>query len=413
MEDKDQTPPDELEIELKKAPEPPEAEETFRALERILEEQTDVLEELSANKDRPEEKVPEPEAEEEPELAAAGAAKKNVPLEKSREVASRDRLNYRLNYTEQRRLERGEEEERETEFSESWRGKLSNWPGTRWFFDRRTRSLEVVILCGALVALIGVALSFSLTQRDVGSVDESMEEDVTPIENMGMVLLEGREASEEIVEKVFQVESIEELLPLVRNPEIVRPLMEKWYATEPFRRETNIVFDTVEIKNVKGVRYYLHRVYFEDDLEPRPIAVQETEEGYRVDWETVVGYQSIPWNDYRAQRPTKKVYLRVSARLDDYYNFEFSDPQEWSSYRLQHPDAEKAIYGYVKRFSEIDRNLRDSMGRDERSADYMILGVRFPENAQSDHTVHIDEVLQKKWVRAYEPGVSHFDLPES
>lgn len=405
MDGKDQTPPEELEIELKKAPEPPEADETFMALERILDEQTDVLEEISGDED---------ELDEEPELSAAEAAgKKNIPLEKGSEVKSRDRLNYRLNYTEQRRLERGEEEERETEFSQTWRGKLAAWPATRWFIDRRTRNLEVVILCGVLVALIGVALSFGLTQRDVGSVGETLEKDTEPIENMGEVLLEGREASEKIIEQVFDVNSIEELLPLVRYPEIVRPLMEKWYATEPFRRETNILFDNVEIKNVDGVRYYLHRVYFEDDLEPRPIAVQETDDGYRVDWETVVGYQSIPWKDYRAQRPTEKVYLRVSARLDDYFNFEFSDANEWSCYRLQHPDAEKAIYGFVKRFSQLDRDLRDMMGPNEKSADYMILGVRFPEKAKSDHAVHIDEILQRKWVRAYESGDTHFDLPES
>lgn len=80
---------------------------------------------------------------------------------------------------------------------------------------------------------------------------------------------------------------------------------------------------------------------------------------------------------------------------------------------MNHPNGEGAIYGYVKRLSEIDRQLRDAMGKDEKGADYLILGLRFPENPQSDHAVYIDEILQRGWVRDYAPDDKHFDRPDA
>ena len=42
-------------------------------------------------------------------------------------------------------------------------------------------------------------------------------------------------------------------------------------------------------------------------------------------------------------------------------------------------------------------------------AEYFILKLRYPENAQSEDLVYIDEILQPNWVRVYEPGDIHFD----
>ena len=310
-------------------------------------------------------------------------------------------------------MERGEEALREDEFGQTLRGRLSKWSMTRWLFDPRTRQLQVVIVLGLLVALLGVMISFALSQREVQAVDQVKEEDTQPIPKLGDELLQGREASEDIIRKFYQADSIDDLVPLIRQPELMRPLMEKWYATQPVRKETGLVFDSVTVKNLDGTRYYLHFVYFEDDIDPRPIAVEETAEGPRVDWETAAGYLSVPWDAYRKQRSPEMTYMRVIVSLDNYHNFEFEDSREWSCFRLQHPDAGSAIYGYVKRYSELDRNLREALGPNEKRSDYFILGLRFPPNAASDHAVFIDEILQDKWVRRYEEGEAHFDAAPS
>ncbi len=395
MDELDKTPEDPdielIPVKLSKAYDPPEAEETFEALERLLQEETAAPELLLVLK-----------KEEEKEASKA-------PLENRSAVDSKDRLNYRLNYTEQRRLERGEEEERESEFAQTWQGRLGSWPATRWLFDSKTRRLEKLFAFGTVVALVGVALSFGLTHRDMDSAIGSVTAGDEPIESMGQALLEEEEASGKIISQFFQATSLAEIMPLVRHPDVVHPLMEQWYASHTFQTESDIVFDQAIAKRLNGARYYLHFVYLEDDLEARPIAVELTDDGFRLDWETAVGYQRMPWKEYRASRPEEKVYVRVQARLDDYHNFEFEDSQEWSCFRLSRPDGESAIYGYVRRLSEIDRQLRDAMGRDEKGSDYLILGLRFPENPQSDQAVHIDEILQRGWVRDFTEDNGHFD----
>ena len=396
VEEMDETPAEDpyisTSVELDKAFKLPKAEQ---ALDRLLNEESAAPVLLPASNNEKEEEL------------------NNAPLENRNAVDSRDRLNYRLNYTEQRRLERGEEEERESAFAQTWKGRLGRWPVMRWLFDSQTRRMEKLFAFGVLVALVGVALSFGLTQRDMDSATASVIEVDEPIESMGQALLDEQEASGEIITQFFQATSLEQVTPLVRSPKIVQPLMEQWYATHAFRSESNLIFNQAIAKRVDGKRYYLHFVYLEDDLAARPIAVELTDDGFRVDWETAVGYQRMPWKEYRSSRPEEKVYLRVQARIDDYHNFEFEDSWKWSCFRMNHPNGEGAIYGYVKRLSEIDRQLRDAMGRDEKGADYLILGLRFPENPQSDHAVYIDEILQRGWVRYYALDDKHFDRPDA
>ena len=210
-------------------PDPPENEESLKGL-RLRAQSEVIQEELDALEDHM--KALDQVADSESistKTGEAGEEKREgnkAPLEKRSDVASKDRLNYRLNYTEQRRLERGEEALREDEFSQTWRGRLSKSPMTRWLFDQRTRKLQVVIVLGLLVALLGVVISFALSQHEVQTVDQVQEEDTKPIPKLGNELLEGREASEEIIRQFYQADSIEALLPLIRRPELMRPLME-------------------------------------------------------------------------------------------------------------------------------------------------------------------------------------------
>ncbi|MFT4639489.1 MAG: hypothetical protein ACI8T1_002814 [Verrucomicrobiales bacterium] len=333
----------------------------------------------------------------------------NAPLERRSDVAGSDRLNYRRNFTEQHRLERGEAISRESEFAASLRGHFWRWPITRWLFNRKTRRVEVLIVCGLVTAIVGVLLSILLSKREMTLASSPVTEIVEPIHDMGDELLEGREASAAAITKFFQATSMAEVTPLIRNPDALASIMTRWYDQHEHRQESDIEFDSVRIKELLGARYYLHFVRLKDDTDTRPIAVEETADGYLIDWETAVGYQSVDWQELQKQCPSETVYMRVIAKVDDYFNYEFGDSAQWSCFRLIHPDGDNALYGYVKRYSELDREMRDGMGEDELSSDYFILGIRYPMKSQSGNLVHIEEILQNKWVRSYNESVPHFD----
>ena len=333
----------------------------------------------------------------------------NVPLERRSDVAGRDRLNYRRNFTEQHRVEQGEALSRESAFAASWRGRFSRWPITRWLFDRKTRRLEILIVWGLFTAILGVLLSIVLSRREVKVANNPVAEIVEPIPDMGQELLAGREASEAVIIQFFKAKSMAEVRPLIRHADALEPVMKRWYARHEHRQESSIEFDSVRIKELDGARYYLHFVRLTDDTETRPIAVEETTEGYLVDWETAVGYQAMDWQELQKKQPSEMVYMRVVARVDDYFNYEFRDSAKWSCFRLTHPDGNNALYGYVRRYSDLDRRLRNAMGEDEKSSDYFILGIRYPADADSAELVYIDEILQPKWVCSYTQSVPHFD----
>ena len=341
--------------------------------------------------------------------AAAEETLTKAPLEHRSDVAGRDRLNYRRNFTEQYRIEQGEALSRESEFAATWRGRFSRWPISRWLFDRKTRRLEILIFLGVVTAVLGVWLSVVLSSREVEMANNPVAEIVEPIPDMGEELLAGREASEAVIKEFFMAKSIEAVRPLIRHPEALATVMKRWYDTHDYRQEANIEFDSVRIKELDGARYYLHFVRLTNDTEARPIAVEEAAQGYRVDWETAVGYQAMDWDELQKKRPSETVYMRVVARVDDYYNYEFRDSAAWSCFRLTHPDGDNALYGYVKRYSDLDQQLRNGMGEDETSSDYFILGVSYPVDSESSELVHIDEILQTKWVRDYVNHPRHFD----
>lgn len=357
-----------------------------------------------------------PPASESGEADPTDESRKSARLEHRAEVDGEERANYHQNFKQQRRLEREAEIKRENAFAGSLRGKLRRVPLTRWMFNRQTRRLEILIVFGLLTAILGVGLSVMHTGRELQAVQEASEgsgEQVDRSKSLGEELVRGREETQRVISEFFQAQSVEEVMALSRAPDVLKPVMTRWYQTHPLRRETIDEFKSVRIRELEGARYFLHFVRFEGDLEVRPIPVEDTGEGYRVDWETAVGYQPMDWKEYRAQRPAEPTYMRVYVQSSDYYNFgfrEFRDDgaiPEWSSYRLSHPDEDRPLYGYVKSFSPLRERLDSTISW--REGEYFILRLQFPEDAPADNQVHITEILQSNWVFPYKPGDVHFD----
>lgn len=330
-------------------------------------------------------------------------------LEHVAQVDGKEREVFQDNFAEQRRLEEIEEAELESEFAATLHGKLWHWRGSRWLFDRRTRRLEMLILSGLFIAVLGVAYSLVHSGRQLTTPEEPAEsEDVT---STGEVLLERMEETGELVSAFFRAKSMEEVLPMIRHPEALRPIMEKWYADNPHPHHPDIEFgDRAGVKgDPENPRFFTHYVRFENDFRDRLIPVEVTDEGDKIDWETAVGYQSIDWDEYMEKRPPEPVNFRVIVEQDErneYYNYEFQDDTEWACYQLRHPDLESPLFGYVKRYSALDRELLQAL---RRGPEYFILNLRYSENAQSGDVVHIDEIVQKWWVWRDEPGERHFD----
>ena len=133
------------------------------------------------------------------------------------------------------------------------------------------------------------------------------------------------------------------------------------------------------------------------DYSRRPITLRKGAEGYRVDWESWVGYSEMTWAQIRETRPAEPVTFRVVCSQAQYYNYGFMDEGKWVSFRLESLDRDHMLYGYAARNSEEEKRLLRfvSEGGSPRA---FILRLRFVEESGPNQVI-IDEVVSTGWSR--------------
>jgi len=204
----------------------------------------------------------------------------------------------------------------------------------------------------------------------------------------GEVLVE----AESVVRRFLAARSVEDLLPLVRHPGVVGPKIRQWAGEHGFGGPELKEFG---VNRMVVFRNGLASVTVKtSDFRIRQIVVEKDDEGFKVDWESWVGWSEVPWKKLRETRPTEPRLFRVTVQLGKYYNFGFSDDEEWRCYQLSKPDGTDFIFGYVKRGSELDMKMA---GVGEKPV-AMTLMIRFPEEAPADNQVIIDSVVASGWV---------------
>ena len=199
--------------------------------------------------------------------------------------------------------------------------------------------------------------------------------------------------AEPMARKFLEAKSIDEILPLVRNPLVAEPRMKTLYpdrSTPPvgldqFNTDSEIVHEgehlTVKVRT--------------KNFDERNLTFFNTPDGLKIDWESWVTWSEMPWKDFLAKKPVESAVFRVSLSQQEYYNIGFTDDAKWQSYQLSCPGQEKSIYGYVERNSALDQQLRPPS--DVKLTD-LTLKLRFPANARSDNQVLIEGIVSESWV---------------
>ena len=136
------------------------------------------------------------------------------------------------------------------------------------------------------------------------------------------------------------------------------------------------------------------------DLEQKQMMLVDTKDGWKVDWESWVGWSEMSWKDFLREKPKTPKLFRVILRETQYYNYSFADERRWKSYNLTSPDGESSVIGYVERAGGIDREIRPA----EISArEPYTLMLRFPPDADSVDQVIIDRMVSAGWVDSATP----------
>ena len=192
----------------------------------------------------------------------------------------------------------------------------------------------------------------------------------------------------ETVRAYLMASYVNQRIPFVLNQDKVKPLMESRYGkgkfnvskfeiltdTEPTPTKTGFVKIDAELVD-EVVEYYL----------------KKTKDGYRIDWEASVGYNPISVEEFRVLKPTKPVRLRVSAKLDDYYNYGFEHSEHINYSILIRSNGKEWGYGYVEKNTETGQKLFKIL----KDCKYhsMVVDVRFPQSAREGSVFFISDVI--------------------
>ncbi len=275
-------------------------------------------------------------------------------------------------------------------------GVLTEWDLTSKRRSSRTRSKHLIPILALVAGLATVALTIIFWQRLVpedqpghgGGAAGSLPLELQPVGDF-------RDQIWEVARQFASAPTAGDAIPFIRNPEQVGPRLLKYYTSDnPW-----IPFSLARKPDLTNLVVDRNFVVFDLPLADhgvRPMAFEQTADGFRVDWESFTGYSELSWVQLRRQRPRMPVMLRAVVRMSDYFNMDFPSPETHRCFQLSDQHSDHTLYGYVTKGSEADVQMAQLMLK--APSVHAILRVRYPETSTSDRQMEITEVLEKGWV---------------
>jgi hypothetical protein len=199
--------------------------------------------------------------------------------------------------------------------------------------------------------------------------------------------------AEPLAKRFLDARTIDELLPIVRHPEVAGPRIRAFYPDGTLEAAGMSAFNTNAQLVPAGSGYTVQvrtGAYAE-----KTMALFPTPDGAVIDWESWVGWSEMPWPDFIKSRPTEAKIFRVMLGPVDYYNFNFTDDRKWRSYRLVSPDGEHSLYGYVELDSVLDARLRPPPDNKQIP---LTLSLKYPPDSDSPNQVLVEKWHADGWV---------------
>ncbi len=260
----------------------------------------------------------------------------------------------------------------------------------------------LVLIFGALVALVVFVVQQMFdNKRDEAHLESKVVEKVEEAERETLDADLLVKSMDRVVKGFFAAASVEKKVTFVRFAEQIRGRMERYYAKSPLQSlKVRSVTDYSPLLQ-DGKSFWRVKANF-DGLPAQYILVEQiSESDLKIDWESAVDYQPMPWDDYVTQLPEISMVFRVQAVQDFRFFGEFADESRWMCFRLNAKNAENTLYGYILRDSPDAQLLARTIGN--RSANLM-LRLMASSAISVKNTVVIDKVISTETYRLDPPS---------
>lgn len=216
------------------------------------------------------------------------------------------------------------------------------------------------------------------------------------------------ERIESCIKRYFAATSVESRLRLVRHPERVGPLMKAYHETHPVTAD--------RLKSIRVLQpltldqrgdFWMASVVMEDGT-TRSLIIQASDEiEPKIDWETLVCYQPLPWDEFVTRPPTStSLDFRVYVERDTFHSHEFNDTSKWTSFRLTALDSEETLFGYAHVGSAEEQSLLQVLQTSGGRRASMILRLVVPEGLRARRSAVIEKAVNHRWLFIDPPAES-------
>ena len=204
----------------------------------------------------------------------------------------------------------------------------------------------------------------------------------------------------------FNATTVDALTPLVRHPARVAALMRQYYADKPVfssRLKSIQLFRPLTLNN--SANFWMITVLLANGQTHNLIVEIPLAGQARIDWETLVCYQPIPWDEFATQRPTgASLDFRVYVEADNFYSHEFNNDAHWRCFRLTAADSTETLFGYAPVGSDLAQALLQQINANDKHKASLILRLTIPERLQSRRGVVIEKLLSDQWLFLESPA---------
>ena len=213
-----------------------------------------------------------------------------------------------------------------------------------------------------------------------------------------------RNRAQALVEQFLKADGWQEKSKLVRETRRVGPLMERYYRNN-LGSPTPIPWKSIATTGLgfydgvldgPAVTYVTVVTEADDKL---VFTVEHDAHGDCIEWESSVGITAANQGKNLTMVPSVTRTLPVLAALDDYYNYDFANPDQEICVRLQDPQTNELLsYGYLARSStqarELLAALRQATPDDPQP---LLLEVCSDKKSPATRQLRITRFLQSGW----------------
>ena len=166
----------------------------------------------------------------------------------------------------------------------------------------------------------------------------------------------------DVLDKYFASASIEEMARYVRHPELTLPRMKNFYKRTPANEVVEKLDDPLEIR-VADINFISVLATLQGknaQIVSLEIPAVDTDD-LRIDWESMVHWSEVSWDDFMSQEMTESHDFRVVMRLDEYPAEPYEDKKRWVCFKLYNPAHVGKDYGFCFGYVEVNSPTAISM----------------------------------------------------